>query len=93
VPKEVSAVPDREGIHRGREPAALLEPDCVLLPFEEALTAMVLEPECLVNLRDFCEMTTFVSSHHLCRAPVHSSSGSSAGSFSSSDASDTTVTS
>ena len=44
--------PEREGIHRGKEPAALLEPDCVLLPIEEALTAIVLEPERLVNLKD-----------------------------------------
>ena len=44
--------PELEGIHRGKEPAALLEPDCVLLPIEEALTAIVLEPERLVNLKD-----------------------------------------
>ena len=44
--------PEREGIHRGKEPVALLEPDCVLLPIEEALTAIVLEPERLVNLKD-----------------------------------------
>ena len=44
--------PELEGIHRDKEPAALLEPDCVPLPIEEALTAIVLEPERLVNLKD-----------------------------------------
>ena len=44
--------PECEGIHSEGEPAALLEPDCVLLPIEEALTAIVLEPDGLVNLKD-----------------------------------------
>ena len=37
---------------RGKDPAALLEPDCVLLPIEEALTAALLEPEGLVNPKE-----------------------------------------